>query len=242
MRARIKISTAAVAIACLSLLTIGCSRHQKTPSVTWYYHDWMASSPYAPTFEVLDTMSSLGPYAEATKTINLKDLIKMHGHPCDGLVTAACALSVGLKKLFPDGVIDRTDLCCVTNNSPCYGDVAAYLTGGRIRFGTHKIAPKLKHVWILHRPSNGQTLRISLKEGVFPKEVAELESKIKSGEFAKSDIGLCQKLQWAYAKSLLQKPLDNWFDIHPLSNFVWAPDKYEHLGQRSDTKLKNVFK
>ena len=92
---------------------------------TWYYFDWLAEAPYAPTFRVLDTESSLGPYAEHLKTITLKDLVKMHGHPCDGLVTAACAMSVGLNQFYPNGVIDRTDTCCITNNSPCYGDVAA---------------------------------------------------------------------------------------------------------------------
>lgn len=74
-------------------------------SPTWYFFDWMAHAPYAPTFEVLDTDSSLGPYASQTKTITLKDLVKMHGHACDGLVTAACARALGLKELYPEGVI-----------------------------------------------------------------------------------------------------------------------------------------
>lgn len=58
----------------------------------------MAQSPYRPIFQVLDTESSLGPYASQPKTITLEELIKMHGHPFDGLVTAAGALSVGLRR------------------------------------------------------------------------------------------------------------------------------------------------
>ena len=88
----------------------------------WYCFDWMCDSPYVPVFRVLDTESSLGPYADRTKTVTLADLVKMHGHPCDGLVTAACALSVGLRELYPDGVVDRTDTGGICNNSPCYGD------------------------------------------------------------------------------------------------------------------------
>jgi len=105
---------------------------------TWYFFDWAAKAPYAPVFHVLDTESSLGRYARRTKAITLKDLVKFHGHLCDGLVTAAVALNLGFKALYPEGIIDRTDTGCVTNNSPCFGDVAAYLTGGRIRFGTQK--------------------------------------------------------------------------------------------------------
>jgi len=121
-------------------------------------------------------MSSLGSYAYFEKTITLKDLAKMHGYPCDGLVTAACAMEVGLDVLYPDGVVDRTDTGCITKNSPCYGDVAAYLSGGRVRFGTQKINLMLGDEFILCRFSTGETVKVSLKPGVFPEAVAVLEN------------------------------------------------------------------
>jgi hypothetical protein len=98
--------------------------------------DWVTHSKYSPEFEVLDSESTLGRYASMTKTITLKDLVKFHGHACDGLVQAAGAMSLALHELFPDGVIDRTDLRILSKNSPCFMDVSAYLTGGRINFGT----------------------------------------------------------------------------------------------------------
>ena len=45
----------------------------------------MADATYALVFEMRDTDSTLGPYA-------VKDLVKMHGHACDGLMPAACAM------------------------------------------------------------------------------------------------------------------------------------------------------
>ncbi len=66
-----------------------------------YYPLWMAMAAYAPVFRVLDTESSLGPFAQTTKCITLEDLIKMHGHPCDGLVTAACACPSALGACTP---------------------------------------------------------------------------------------------------------------------------------------------
>ena len=42
----------------------------------WYYFDWMAKAPHAPVFRVLDTESSLGPYARQPKTITLKGLLE----------------------------------------------------------------------------------------------------------------------------------------------------------------------
>jgi len=211
-----------------------------TSSPAWYYFDWIANARYAPTFQVLDTESSLGPYAGHTKTITLKDLIKMHGHPCDGLVTAACGLSLGLKELYPDGSIDRTDTCCITNNSPCYGDVAAYLTGGRIRFGTQKINPDMGNEFILYRISTKQAVKVSLKDGVFPKDVADLENQIRKGDFTVEQMRLCQKKEWDYARNLLNNPLEKSFTVAVLKDFTWQPDPYMHRGTRGDIVNKNV--
>ncbi len=214
--------------------------HNARTEVEWYYPDWMAHAPFAPVFEVLDTESSLGPYASRTKTITLKDLVKMHGHPCDGLVTAACALSLGLRELYPDGVIDRTDTGGISNNSPCYGDVVAYLTGGRIRFGTQKIDPGLGNEFILHRFSTKQTVKVTLKPGVFPAEVTRLETKIRGGDFSPAEMRRCQQLQWDYARHLLQRPPTESFTVTPLAHFDWRPDAYEHLGTRGDIINRNV--
>jgi formylmethanofuran dehydrogenase subunit E len=210
--------------------------------VTWYYFDWMASAPYAPDFKVLDTESSLGPYADKAKTITLKDLTKMHGHPCDGLVTAACALYVGFSRIFPEGVIDRTDTACITNNSPCFGDVAAYLTGGRIRFGTQKIDPGLGSEFILVRLSTGQAVKVELKHGLFSEEVHTLERNIRKGEFTVDDMRRCQRLQWDFARRLLNRPLDESSTVKELENFVWEPDPFIHQGKRGDVINKGILR
>lgn len=207
----------------------------------WYYPGWLAHAPYAPVFEVRDTESSLGPYARQTKTITMKDLVKMHGHPCDGLVTAACAVSMGLRELYPDGVIDRTDTGGICNNSPCYGDVVEFLTGGRIRFGTQKIDPALGNVFILYRFSTHQAVKVALKQGVFPVVVSQMEAQIRRGDFSVADLRRCQQLEWDYARALLQHPLTESFTVTPLANFTWQPDAYEHLGKRGDIINKNAL-
>lgn len=226
----------------LTGLVAGCSTslHTAEGTVDAYYFDWLARAPYAPAFAVLDTESSLGAYARHTKTITLQDLIKMHGHACDGLVTAACALKLGLNTLYPDGVIDRTDTGGISNNSPCYGDVVAYLTGGRVRFGTQKIDPKFGNEFVLYRFSTRQAVTVMLKPGVFPAEVARLETQIKSGHFTLADMRRCQQLQWDYARQLLRRPLAESFTVTALYPFDWQPDAYEHLGKRGDIVNKHA--
>lgn len=207
-----------------------------------YSFGWMTDSPNAPVFHVLDTESSLGPYANQTKTVTLKDLVKMHGHPCDGLVTAACALSVGLRALYPHGVIDRTDTGGVCNNSPCYGDAVAYLTGGRIRFGTQKIDPSLGNEFMVYRFSTGRAVQVALKAGVFPAELAALEKKIRGGSFSEEEMRRCQLMQWEYAKKLVSRPLTESFTVSTVTGFVWQPDPYPYLGKRGDIINKDCLK
>jgi formylmethanofuran dehydrogenase subunit E len=225
----------------MNVATTTESALKKVASRSDYYFEWMQNAAYAPVFYVRDTQSSLGPYDPKVKLITMEDLIKMHGHPCDGVATVACALSLGLKELYPDGVIDRTDTACITNNSPCFGDVAAYLTGGRIRFGTQKIDPKMGMELILYQISTGKTVRVSLKPGVFPADVSALEKKIKTGTFTEKEMRECQKGQWDYAQKLLTHPLSESFVVEDLKDFHWQPDPYIHLGVRGDVVNKDFY-
>ena len=206
----------------------------------WYLPEFVAGSDFAPSFHVLDTESGLGRYAGQTKLITLRDLVKMHGHLCDGLVTAACALRLGLDALYPDGVVDRTDTCVITNNSPCFGDVGEYVTGGRIRFGTQKIDPSLGNEFVLYRRSTGEAVRVSLKGGVFPERLAELEKKIRAGAGTPEDVMACREASLAFASRLLRPPLADSFGVSPLLGFTWAPDTYEHIGERGDVICKGM--
>lgn len=73
-----------------------------------------------PVFHVRDTESSHGRYSHKFKEIRFEDLVKFHGHACDGLYRGSYALSVAFDALFPDGTVDRTDLRAVSRNSPRY--------------------------------------------------------------------------------------------------------------------------
>jgi formylmethanofuran dehydrogenase subunit E len=139
----------------------------------------IAAARYAPVVRVVDTVSSLGPLSRTPQTITLVDLVHYHGHPCDGLVVAAAGVAYGLAHLFPEGVVDRTELVAAANASPCYGDATAYLTGTRARYGTLVVDKRLGDAWILHRRSTGATVRVSLKPGIKPAELPGLEATLR---------------------------------------------------------------
>jgi acetolactate decarboxylase len=207
----------------------------------WYFPEWLGTVPYAPVFEVRDTENKYGRYAKQAKTITVKDLIKYHGHFCGGLVESAASLRVAFDLLFPDKVIDRTDLMIVSNNSACGGDVADYLTGGRARFGSHVIDNKLtESEFYVRQVSTGRTVHVKLNPAVYPKEVKTQMKKIESGKFEPNDIDLFQELQWAYAKRMVTSPLVESFIVEEVKDYKWPEASCRDLGRRKDNDYKNV--
>ncbi len=171
---------------------------------------------------VLDTESSLGPMSKTPQEVTLGDLVRFHGHPCDGLVAAAEGLTLGLKALFPEGIVDRTDVAAATNASPCYSDVAAYLTGARTIYGTLVIDKSLGDEWILLRRSTGRAVRVTLNPGVKPAELPGLEKKLRSTGCDRALMTQVQALQFRFIQKLLDSPPDALYAVSPVATFPYA--------------------
>lgn len=177
------------------------------------------AAPHAPVVEVVDTASSLGPLAAKPRKVSLTDLVRDHGHLCDGLVVAAAGIAYGLQTLFPDGVVDRTDLAVTTNRSACYGDVAAYLTGARHRYGSLAIDPQLGDEWILHRRSTGATVAVRLRPGIKPAELPKIEAQLRAAECPRALIEKVQRIQRHYALDVVTRPPEKIFEIQRLRKY-----------------------
>lgn len=214
---------------------------QAQPRDEWWAPDWLTMSAFSPSFAVRDTVNKYGRYADKTKLITLGDLIKFHGHFCGGLVESAGALRLAFDSLFPSGVIDRTDLRIASNNSACGGDVASYLTGARTRFGSHVIDPKLtESEFVVQQVSTGKAVRVRVRPEAYPTDVRTQMRKIESGKFEPKDIDLFQDLQWAYAKSIVTRPLGETFVLLDTTGYVWPEAPCKDLGSRKDNSFKAV--
>jgi formylmethanofuran dehydrogenase subunit E len=231
------------AVLAFALLT-GCTSAQTTAASDapdWYFPAWLAEAPHAPRFAVRDTVNKYGRYAVETKNVTVKDLINFHGHFCGGLVEGAVALRVAFDRLFPDGVIDRTDLRIASSNSACGGDAAAYLTGARTRFGSHLIDPRLKESdFVVQRVSTGRSVRVVINDATYPHDVRTQMKKIESGKFEPADIDLFQDLQWAYAKKLVSRPAIESVDATDNPDYAWPEPPCRDMGRRRDNDFKNV--
>ena len=207
----------------------------------WYFPAWLAESPDTPVFEVRGTVNKYGRYADDIKTVTVKDLIKFHGHFCGGLVEAATSLKVAFAQLFPDGIVDRTDLRLASNNSACGGDVAAYLTGTRTRFGSHLIDPQLRESdFVVQRLSTGKTVRVVINAATYPKEVRAQMKKIESGKFEPADIDRFQDIQWDYARKMTSRPAIESVDLSVNPDYTWPAPPCQDMGRRRDNDYKDV--
>lgn len=214
-------------------------------SSDWFYSSELAKAKYNKPIIVRDTDSALGRYSQKTKEIGLKDLARIHGHACDGLVIAFVEIKAVLEKLFPDGVADRTDLRVVSKNGPCWVDAASLMTGARINFKTLRL-DKIGDGFIVQRISTGEAYDVHLKPGVFPEDQAALEGKIRKlrsegKPVSAQDINTVEKMADALNLKLLTTPPDKLLDIKPLPDFKFAAnDTVEVFGNRGDIINKDM--
>lgn len=196
-----------------------------------------------PVFLVLDTESSHGRYSQSTKEIKFEDIVKFHGHACDGLYRGVYALSVALDLLFPDGVVDRTDLRAISRNSPCLGDAASYLTGARVRFGTQDVTSQPGVWYIIQRISSGKTVEVKEEPGFFPEEVLEAEASLSSasGEKLHALMDRLKDLQdtWVNNTLLKTRPEDHY--LAKKIDYKWTDVPYSNKGIRTDVIFKDVI-
>lgn len=195
--------------------------HEERPRALLRTAD-VLNAPFAPVVRVLDTESSLGPLARQAKTVTIEDLVRYHGHPCDGLAVAAAGIAFGLARLFPEGIVDRTDIVVAVNGSACYGDVAAYLTGARARYGTMVVDPYLGDEWVLARRSTGQAIKVVLRDGLRPPALTASENELRGGGCDAARIASVQKVQRAFGLRVLGMPPGEAFTVTPLARFGYT--------------------
>ncbi|UCH20926.1 MAG: formylmethanofuran dehydrogenase subunit E family protein [Deltaproteobacteria bacterium] len=209
----------------------------------WFYPEWAANAPFNKPIVVKDTDSALGRYNQRTKEIGLKDLARIHGHMCDGLVIAFVEIRGVFVKLFPDGVVDRTDLCAVSKNGPCWADTAAFMTGARINFKTLRIDASIGDGFIIQRISTGEAFKVHLKPDVFPEDQAALESKIRSlraqgKPVTAEEIDRVEKMGDELSLKLLTTPPDKLLDIEKLEDYKFQ--FADLFGMRGDIINKDM--
>lgn len=247
-----------------TFIETGVTQPDRVP--TWYAP--MAAMPYAPVFEILATKGTQGRYYDHTYAVTIKDMIKWHGHDCEGTTHAANSMKVAFEILFPDGIIDRSVLKGISGTSPCWSDAVAFLTGARLQYGNLGFFKNkdYSHAILLYREDTKMAVLATLKKGInnipgepvvlpekiewTPKvnmqEVMDLKSEVKNskGEPTAYQVDLLRYYQWQHVNDILSHPLHDSYQAKIIENFNWDDwvDKGKMVSSpftRSDTRLKN---
>jgi hypothetical protein len=233
---------------------------------TWYAP--MVAKPYAPVFEILATRGTQGRYYPYTYAVTIKDMVKFHGHDCEGTSHVAACCKVAFEVLFPDGIIDRSVLWGITGKSPCWSDGVAFLTGARFQYGNLGIFKEKKygHAIILYRADTGQAVMATWKKGInnIPGEPVVLPGKIawkpatdmqtvmalkkvvknSGGKPTPYQVDLMRYYQYQHINDILARPLAESYQVKVLENFKWEDwadpqKKIAKPHKRGDIRLKN---
>jgi formylmethanofuran dehydrogenase subunit E len=233
---------------------------------TWYAP--MVAMPYAPVFEILATKGTQGRYYQRTYAVTIKDIIKWHGHDCEGITHVANCCKVAFEILFPDGIVDRSVLKGISGTSPCWSDGLAFLSGARLQYGNLGFFKKkdYNHAVILYREDTGVAVLATWKKGInnIPNEpvvlpgeitwtpeidmqdVVDLKKVVKSsqGKPDPYDVDLLRYYQWRHVNDILGHPLNESYQAEVIENFKWEDwvDSTKIVPaphKRGDIRLKN---
>jgi len=242
----------------------GVDKPDLTP--TWYAS--MVAMPYTPVFEILATKGTRGRYYPYTYAVTIKDIIKFHGHDCEGISNAACCCRLAFNTLFPDGIIDRSVLWGVAGTSPCWTDCVAFLTGARIQYGNlgYFKDKRYGHAIVLYREDTDQAVLATWKKGinnipgepvVLPgeinwkpevdmEEVKKLKKIVKAagGKPTPYQVDLMRYFQWRHINDIQKRPLEESFQAKIIQNFRWedwvdTSKSIPNPHKREDILLKN---
>jgi acetolactate decarboxylase len=170
--------------------------------------------------ETLDTDFSKG-RLKNHQTAHIEDLVKFHGHLCDGLVLGFIGMKEVLFKLFPDSLIDRTNVRVVSRSSPCITDAGIYLSGGRYQFNTFYVSDSIEYLYVVQRIDNEKAFGIKTKQGLVPAEIKLLGAKALKGELDACQLNELRTLEDNFIIQLLNAPSEDLFESVELQNFVW---------------------
>ncbi|MFN3841060.1 MAG: acetolactate decarboxylase [Cyclobacteriaceae bacterium] len=155
--------------------------------------------------------------------VTLDDVAKFHGHLCDGLVVGFLGLEQALLKLYPDGIVDRTNTRIVSNASPCLTDVAVYLTGGRYQFNTFYVDNKINEMFYVSRIDTKLTYTIKLKPGIKPAQIDSLGNLAVGKKLSGCDLDHLRLIEDQFTAKLLDQNSAELFDIVQVNDFRWKP-------------------
>ncbi len=233
---------------------------------TWYAP--MVARPYAPVFEILATKGTQGRYYQRTYAVTIKDMIKWHGHDCEGTTHAANNMKMAFKILFPDGIIDRSVLKGISGKGPCWSDAVAFLTGARVQYGNlgYFKNKDYNHAILLYRTDTKVAVLATWKKGInnIPGEPVVLPGKIKwktkinmqdvidlkmevknsKGHPKPYQVDLLRYYQWMHVNDVLSHPLEDSYQTKIIKDFKWEDwiDKTKTIPnphKRGDIRLKN---
>lgn len=188
--------------------------------------------------KVIDTDFSKGQLINI-QNIKYKDLVKFHGHSCDGLLEGMQALQQGLNVLYPDHIVDRTNTRVVSKSSPCLTDAAIYLTGGRYQYNTFYVDNNISGMYIIQRMDNGKTVVVSRKDNVKPEIIDQMGNQAIARKLSYSQLRKLKQLEEEYSNKLKKTDPQLNFTVKEMTDFEWKPQLNSSF-VKTDIINKNV--
>lgn len=130
---------------------------------------------------------------------------------------------MGLKELYPDGIIDRTNTRVISKPSPCLTDAAIYITGGRYQYNSFYVSNDFEGLYIIQRIDNKKTIQVIRNKGVKPMVIDSLGNLAIEQKLYYEQLQDLRKLEEKYAQFLRNTPPNNNFTAKEIKDYNWNP-------------------
>ena len=134
-------------------------------------------------------------------------------------------LKAALLKLYPDGIIDRTNTRIVSKSPPCLTDIAVYLTGGRSQFSTFYVDNEIDGIFTAQRIDNQKVVSVALNPGVKPVIIDSLGNLANQQKLSPCSIDELRILEDEFIARLLKSDPKNIFTVTTANDFNWDPNQ-----------------
>lgn len=147
----------------------------------------------------------------------IEQTVSFHGHSCPGLAIGMRASELALREM---GDVQASDLVCVTETDMCGVDAIQYLTGCTYGKGNLLHHDFGKMAFSFYDRKSGKGLRLLFKQdsrGTIDNELKTLMGKNMQGILSKEEQDRLQRLRNDLQTRLMSLPLEELFDLQPLS-------------------------
>ena len=166
-----------------------------------------------------------------TVTLDIQSVKRFHGHMCPGLAKGIRVAEIALREIGSHS--SDEEIVAIVEADNCAVDAIQYFTGCTFGKGNLIHRDYGKDAFTFIRRSDGKAIRIVSRPDAWGPPDPEREAlykRVRHGQATETDRRRVQELRQARLQAILERPLEEMFDVQPVQPVIPEPARaYESM-------------